>query len=221
MAFKYILACVVILCPYVSQAGRVQGAGAAMPGGAPQDYDYEGPGAGPGHKELGDLGDGKPVQMGIKEIFQIPDNTSEDEWHKAQLENFQKQQYNDFQKQEYEKWEKHRFFQYQQQLLAEKAKNHNEQLQGLHSNFIQAAEHEMRGAQDPAHKHHIMQQFHQKKAAQERYLHEEHQRFLHEEKNKMQAEQQHHHGWLQNMLMNQEGGRTMLRNNPSGRQHEL
>jgi len=173
MAFKYILACVVILCPLVCQAGQVQ------------------------------------------------DNKSEEEWHKAQLDNYQKQQYNNFQKQEYEKWEKHRFFQYQQQLLADKAKNHNEQLMGVLSNFVQAAEHEMRGVQDPAHKQHIMQQFQQKKAAQERHLHEEHQRFLHEEKNKMQAEQKHHLGWLQNMLMNQEGGRTMLRHNPSGRQHEL
>ena len=50
---------------------------------------------------------------GMKRIFNIPENMTEEDWHETQYQEFKKNELNQFQKQQFQNYERMRFQQWQ------------------------------------------------------------------------------------------------------------
>jgi len=101
-----VVVCLLVVLPLLAQAGNI------------------GKDEGEGSSKRFDVKGDRP--SGLSEIFNIPENMTEEEWHENQYEEFKKNDFNAFQKSQFQNFERMRFQQWQierfQHLLAEKQK---------------------------------------------------------------------------------------------------
>lgn len=99
-----VVVCLLVVLPLLAQAGNI---------GKDEDS---------GPSKMFDIKGDPP--SGMKRIFNIPENMTEEDWHETQYQEFKKNELNQFQKQQFQNYERMRFQQWQmerfQHLLAEK-----------------------------------------------------------------------------------------------------